>query len=423
MICRFCGHQLTHEFIDLGNAPPSNSFLTIEALNEPEVYYPLKLYVCNTCFLVQVDEYKQSAEIFNNDYAYFSSYSRSWLDHTKKYVAMMIDRFGFNKNHQIIEIASNDGYLLQYFNEKGIPCFGIEPTEGTAKVARQKGIETISAFFGAELAKKLVKERGTADLLIGNNVLAHVPDLNDFVEGLEIALNPTGIITMEFPHLKQLIENCQFDTIYHEHFSYLSFMTVRSIFNHHGLELFDVEELPTHGGSLRIYAKHTTDRTLTISGNVDVLLKKEISAGLAATDYYCDFQKKVDRVKYALLNFLIEQNNKGRKVAAYGAAAKGNTLLNYCGIKSDLIAFVADASHHKQGKYLPGSHIPVVSEEQIKKFMPDYILVLPWNIRGEIVEQLKYIRDWGGKFVVSIPNIDIIQDSHNSTRIEDVRKE
>jgi SAM-dependent methyltransferase len=405
---------LTKEFIDLVNAPPSNAFLTKKELNEPEVYYPLKLYVCDACFLVQIDEYKRTEDIFDADYAYFSSFSRSWLDHARKYVDMMISRFGFNKSHQVIEIASNDGYLLQYFNEKAIPCFGIEPTEGTARAARERGIETVEAFFSTELAKQLVKERRTADLLIGNNVLAHVPDLNDFVEGLKIALKPTGIITMEFPHLMQLIDNCEFDTIYHEHFSYLSFMTVRSIFNHHGLELFDVEELPTHGGSLRIFAEHAGNRTRMVSGNVDDLLKKELSKGLDTIAYYSDFQDKVDQIKYGLLKFLIEQKEKGRKVAAYGAAAKGNTLFNYCGIKNDLITFVADASPHKQGKYLPGSHIEVAGEEEIKRHRPDYILILPWNIRGEIVEQLKYVRDWSGKFVVSIPNVDVIDALHSA---------
>jgi SAM-dependent methyltransferase len=360
MKCRFCGHQLTNELIDLVNAPPSNAFLTKEKLAEPEVYYPLKLYVCAACFLIQIDEYKSSDEIFDADYAYFSSFSRSWLEHARRYVGMMVSRFGFNESHQVIEIASNDGYLLQYFNEKAIPCFGIEPTKGTARAAREKGVETFEAFFGAEFARQLVMEGRTADLLIGNNVLAHVPDLNDFVEGLRIALKPTGIITMEFPHLKQLIDNCQFDTIYHEHFSYFSFMTVRSVFNHHGLEVFDVEEIPTHGGSLRVFAGHKGDGARMVSENVDALLKKELSAGIATTGYYSDFQNRVDQIKYRLLRFLVEQKEAGRKVAAYGAAAKGNTLFNYCGVKKDLVVFVADASPHKRGKYLPGSQIKVV---------------------------------------------------------------
>jgi hypothetical protein len=407
MNCRFCREKLTHRFIDLVAAPPSNAYLSPEDLHKPELYFPLKLFVCSHCWLVQTEDYAQADVLFSPDYAYYSSFSRSWLEHVKKYVEMMISRFRLDKNHQVIEIASNDGYLLQYFNEKAIPCFGIEPTVGTAKIARGKGIETIEAFYGTELAKQLVKERRTADLFIGNNVLAHVPDVNDFVAGLRIALKPTGIITMEFPHLMQLIDNCQFDTIYHEHFSYLSFMTVLALFRRHGLELFDVEELPTHGGSLRIFAKHSGDQTKTVSGNVDALLKKELLRGITTIAYYSDFQNKVDKIKYSLLKFLIEQKEKGGKVAAYGAAAKGNTLFNYCGIKNDLIAFVADASPYKQGKYLPGSHIEVVSEEWIKKCRPDYILILPWNIREEIVEQLKYIRNWGGKFIVATPNIEI----------------
>jgi len=404
MNCRFCGATLTHEFIDLANAPPSNAFLTKEQLSEPEVFYPLKLYVCDSCFLVQVDEYKKSSEIFDSGYVYFSSFSITWLEHAKKYVEMMISKFGLNKNHQVIEIASNDGYLLQYFNEKAIPCFGIEPTAGTARAARAKGIETIEAFFGADLARQLVLEHRTADVLIGNNVLAHVPDLNDFIAGLKIALKPAGIITMEFPHLMQLVDNCQFDTIYHEHFSYLSFLTTQSIFKHHQLELFDVEELPTHGGSLRIFAKHTDDLSRVVSENVTAFLDKETSRGLNTEAYYRNFQKKADQIKYNLLDFLIEQQTNHKKVVAYGAAAKGNTLLNYCGIRKDLLAFVVDASPHKQGKYLPGSHIPVVKEEEIMKSKPDYVLILPWNIKEEIMTQLEYIRAWQGKFAVLMPS-------------------
>lgn len=408
MNCRFCGEKLTHEFIDLVNAPPSNAFLTKEQLNEPEVFYPLKLFVCDSCFLVQIDEYKKSSDIFDSEYVYFSSFSRTWLAHAKQFAAMMIEKYGYDQNSRIIEIASNDGYLLQYFNERGIPSLGIEPAEGAAVEAGKKGIETIVDFFGRRLAQSLADQGKKADLLIGNNVLAHVPDLNDFVAGLKIALKPSGIITMEFPHLMQLVDNCQFDTIYHEHFSYLSFMTVRSIFNHHGLELFDVEELPTHGGSLRIFAGHAEDQTRKISDNVNALLEKEMSRGLNAMAYYRGFQKKADKVKYALLSFLIEQKKQGNKVAAYGAAAKGNTLLNYCGVRKDLIAFVVDASPYKQGKYLPGSHIQVVSEEAIRRYEPDYVLILPWNIREEIMAQLDYIRAWEGKFVVPIPCVGVI---------------
>ncbi|MCJ7664454.1 MAG: class I SAM-dependent methyltransferase, partial [Desulfobacterales bacterium] len=355
---------MTHEFIDLVNAPPSNAFLTKEQLNEPEVFYPLKLFVCDSCFLVQIDEYKKSMDIFDSGYVYFSSFSTTWLAHAKQYADMMIEKYGYDRNSRIIEIASNDGYLLQYFKARGIPSLGIEPAEGTANEARKKGIETIVDFFGKRLAKSLADQSKNADLLIGNNVLAHVPDLHDFVAGLKIALKPSGIITMEFPHLMQLVDDCLFDIIYHEHFSYLSFMTVRSIFRHHGLELFDVEEFPTQGGSLRIFARHAEDSTKKISENVEIRLKKELLKGLDTMAYYENFPNKADQIKYDLLKFLIEQKESGRKIVAYGAAAKGNTLLNYCGIRKDLIPFVVDASPHKQGKYLPGSHIQVVGKKE-----------------------------------------------------------
>jgi 2-polyprenyl-3-methyl-5-hydroxy-6-metoxy-1,4-benzoquinol methylase len=408
MNCRFCGKTLTHEFIDLVNAPPSNAFLTKDQLNEPEVFYPLKLFVCGSCFLVQIDEYRKSSDIFDSKYIYFSSFSTTWLAHAKQYTDMMIEKYGYDQNSLIIEIASNDGYLLQYFKKRGIPSLGIEPAEGTAVEAKKKGIETIVDFFGKRLARNLVDQGKKADLLIGNNVLAHVPDLHDFVAGLKIALKPAGIITMEFPHLMQLVDNCQFDTIYHEHFSYFSFTTVKKIFEARGLQIFDVEEISTHGGSLRIFAKHAEDITRVISGNVNALLEKEMSRGLNAIAYYRGFQKNADQIKYDLLQFLIEQKENGRKVSAYGAAAKGNTLLNYCGVRKDLIDFVVDASPHKQGKYLPGSHIPVVNEEKIKKYKPDYVLILPWNIQEEIMAQLDYIRAWEGKFVVPIPYIQVI---------------
>jgi len=408
MTCRFCGKNLIHEFVDLVNAPPSNAFLTKDQLNEPEVFYPLKLFVCNSCFLVQIDEYKKSTDIYDSGYLYFSSFSRTWLAHAKQYADMMIEKYGYDQNSQVIEIASNDGYLLQYFKERVIPSLGIEPAEGTAVEARKNGIETVIDFFGKRLAQSLADQGKKADLLIGNNVLAHVPDLHDFVAGLKIALKPSGIITMEFPHLMQLVDNSQFDTIYHEHFSYLSFMTVQSIFNHHGLELFDVEELPTHGGSLRIYARHVNDLTSEISENVNTLLEKEMARGLNTIAYYRGFQKKVDQIKYDLLDFLIEQRKNSKKLVAYGAAAKGNTLLNYCGVRKDLIAFVADVSPYKQGKYLPGSHIPIVNEEEIKKDKPGYVLILPWNIKEEIMAQLDYIRAWEGKFVVPIPYVSVI---------------
>jgi len=408
MKCRFCHHELTHVFIDLVNAPPSNSFLTKDQLNEPEVFYPLKLYVCDKCFLVQTDEYKKSDEIFNQDYAYFSSFSTSWLEHAKKYVDMITDRLELSTASHVMEIASNDGYLLQYFLEKQIPCLGIEPSANTAQAAREKGIETLEEFFRADLAERLAQKGKKSDLIIGNNVLAHVPDINDFVAGLKIALKNGGVVTMEFPHLMRLIEENQFDTIYHEHFSYLSFHTVRRIFAKHGLVIFDVEELPTHGGSLRIYARHDEDASKSVTSNVTALLEKEASKGMLQLDYYLDFQQKADKVKYAFLAFLLEQKEQGKKVAAYGAAAKGNTLLNYCGVKKDLIKFVVDASPHKQGKFLPGSHIPVVAEEMIKLNKPDYILILPWNLKDEIINQLNYVNGWGAKFTLPIPRLEII---------------
>ena len=408
MNCRFCNNILEHELIDLVNSPPSNSYLTKEQLNEPEIFYPLKLLVCEKCFLVQIDEYKKSKEIFNENYAYFSSFSSSWMDHCRRYVDMITNRFGYNEQSQVMELASNDGYLLQYFKAKHIPVLGIEPAANVGKAAKEKGIETIIDFFGVRLAEQLVAEDRKADLIIGNNVFAHVPDLQDFVVGMKIALKNNGVITLEFPHLMQLIEQNQFDTIYHEHFSYFSFYTAGLIFKKHGLELFDVEQVPTHGGSLRIYGKHKEDISKSISTNVADLLKEEEAKGMRTLDYYKGFQGKVDKVKSDLVIFLIEQKKKNRKVSAYGAAAKGNTLLNYCGVKSDLIKFVADASPHKQGKYLPGSHIPIVNEEMIKKNKPDYILILPWNLKDEITDQLNYIKEWDAKFVFPVPRLEIL---------------
>ncbi|MEO5684446.1 MAG: class I SAM-dependent methyltransferase [Chitinophagaceae bacterium] len=407
MECRFCKQSLTAVFIDLLNSPASNSFLTEQQLNEPETFYPLKVYTCPKCFLVQVDEYKKSDAIFNSDYVYFSSYSTSWLQHAKDYTAMMIERFGLNSQSQVIEVASNDGYLLQYFKEKQIPVLGIEPTANTAKVAIEKGIDSVVDFFGVRLAKELLAKNIQADLLLGNNVLAHVPDIVDFVGGMKVLLKDTGVVTMEFPHLMQLVDNSQFDTIYHEHFSYLSFYTVQQIFASQGLELFDVDEIPTHGGSLRIYAKHKADKSKSISPHVVSLLKKEADKGMTELSYYDNFQQKALKVKIDLTDFLLQQKKAGKTVAAYGAAAKGNTLLNYCGIKSDLIDFVVDANPHKQNKYLPASHIPVVDEAHLKSRQPDYVIILPWNIKDEIKKQLSYIKDWGGKFVVFIPELEI----------------
>jgi 2-polyprenyl-3-methyl-5-hydroxy-6-metoxy-1,4-benzoquinol methylase len=408
MNCRFCGTLLRHEFIDLANAPPSNAFLTAKQLSEPEVFYPLKLFVCDDCFLVQIDEYKKSQDIFNDKYVYFSSYSKSWLEHAKNYVAMIIERNQLNPESFVIEVASNDGYLLQYFKENGIPCLGIEPAKNTAEVARRKGIEVITEFFGAALAERLAEQGRQADLIIGNNVLAHVPDINDFVAGLKIALKTGGVITMEFPHLMRLVEQNQFDTIYHEHFSYLSCHTVGRIFNMHGLKVFDVEELPTHGGSLRIYAGHAGDTAISVSDALIHLLQEEEMRGMNTLGYYTELQDKADQIKADFLSFLINQKLAGKKTVAYGAAAKGNTLINYCGIKKDLIEFVVDASQHKQGKYLPGSHIPVVSEKLLHQIRPDFIVILPWNLKAEIMAQLDYIRSWNAKFVILIPELVLL---------------
>ncbi len=407
MTCRFCKTPLEHIFIDLVNSPPSNSFLEAQQLNDPETFYPLKVFICHNCFLVQLDEYKKSGDIFDSNYVYFSSFSTSWLEHAKEYTEMTTERFGLNEKSQVIEIASNDGYLLQYFVKKKIPVLGIEPALNTAEAARQKGVNTRVDFFGVDLAERLVREGTSADLLLGNNVLAHVPDILDFVKGMKIILNPAGVITMEFPHLLQLVNNNQFDTIYHEHFSYLSFYTIQHIFSSQGLELFDVEELPTHGGSLRVYAKHKEDTSKDISPNVKIILQKEIKAGINKMDFYTNFTLQAAKIKIEFLSFLIEQKKNGKKVAGYGAAAKGNTLLNFCGIKNDFIDFVVDANPAKQHKFLPGSHIPVVNEDHLKKHKPDYVIIFPWNLKEEIATQLSYIKEWGGQFLIPIPKLHV----------------
>ncbi len=402
MKCRFCKNNLNDVFVDLINSPASNSYLTKEQLNEPEAFYPLKIFVCSICKLVQIDEYKKSDDIFDEDYAYFSSYSSSWLDHAKTYVDSMTKRLSLDKNSKVTEIASNDGYLLQYFKEKNIPCLGVEPTSNTAKAAKEKGIDVVQDFFGSSVAKKIEK----SDLILGKNVLAHVPDINDFVNGLKIALKTDGTITMEFPHLLNLIKENQFDTIYHEHFSYLSFYSVKQIFENQDLKLYDVEKFNTHGGSIRIYATHI-ESDIKISENVDNLLKEEKAFGLFDMDIYQGFQEKADKVKNDLLDFLLIAKKKNKKVIAYGAAAKGVTLLNYAGVKNDLVEFVVDKSPHKQNKYLPASHIPIISECNVKDFKPDYVLILPWNLKNEIMEQLSYIKEWEGKFVVAVPDLKI----------------
>ncbi len=408
MKCRFCGHTLEKVFIDLINAPPSNSYLSKEQLNEPEVYFPLRVFFCEHCWLVQLDEYKKSDEIFSEDYAYFSSYSKSWVKHAEDYVEMICKRLSLSKSSKVMEIASNDGYLLQFFVAKGIPCFGVEPSAGTAKAAGIKNVESIIDFFSSNLAKIIVEERGKQDLIIGNNVLAHVPEINDFVGGLKTVLSDAGTITMEFPHLLRLIQYNQFDTIYHEHFSYLSLNTVEKIFLAHGLKIYDVEELTTHGGSLRIYASHVNDDSHGVTPEVESIKGKEKRFGLLNSKVYDSFQKNAEAIKYSFLSFLIEQKRVGRKIVAYGAAAKGNTLLNYCGIRTDFIDYIVDANPHKQNTFLPGTHIPVKHPDQIRIDKPNYILILPWNIRAEIVEQLSYIHTWGGKFIIPIPHLEVI---------------
>lgn len=406
MNCRHCNNKLTHIFCDLQTCPPSNAMVKPELSNHPEAYFPLKVYVCEKCWLVQVDELKKADAIFNNEYTYFSSYSTSWLQHAKKYADYMTSRFEFNDNSLVVEIASNDGYLLQYFKEKNIRVLGVEPTANTAQVAVEKGIENIVDFFGSGLAENKLKAK--ADLILGNNVLAHVPDINDFVKGVKIALKHNGVNTFEFPHLLQLVNENQFDTIYHEHFSYLSLTNLIKVFKVQGLEIFDVQELPTHGGSLRIFTKHKEDYSKSIEPSVAAILTKEKEAGLDTLEYYQTFQSKVEKIKYNFIEFLINQKRYGKKVIGYGAAAKGNTLLNFCGIKgNDLIEFVVDASPHKQNKLLPGSRIPVVAKERIEENKPDFIIIFPWNLKDEISEQLSYVRNWNCKFVTAIPDLNI----------------
>ena len=407
MNCRFCENELKHQFVDLGFSPPSNAFLSAAQLNQPETFYPLKIMVCEKCFLVQIDEFAKHDDIFNADYAYFSSFSTSWLAHAKAYTIMMRERFGFTAESQVIEIASNDGYLLLYFKEQGIPVLGVEPTANTAKVAQEKGIESVVDFFGVRLAKELASRGKLADLLLGNNVLAHVPDINDFVGGLKVLLKSNGVITFEFPHLLQLIDKNQFDTIYHEHFSYLSLWAVKQIFETHGLEIFDVQEIPTHGGSLRVFAKHQEDKSKVHEKSVPALLQKEVEFGLNDLAIYQNFQIKSEKVKDDFWDFLIQAKRGNKKVVAYGAAAKGNTLLNFAGVRKDMIQFVVDASPYKQSKFLPGVHIPVVEEVQIKELKPDYVVILPWNLKEEISNQLSYINEWSGKFVVAVPELNV----------------
>ncbi|HRD75893.1 MAG TPA: class I SAM-dependent methyltransferase [Hyphomicrobiaceae bacterium] len=407
-VCRFCSGLLAQSFCDLGTSPASNSFIRPENALHPEPFYALNVYVCGKCLLVQLPEHKAADQIFTDDYAYFSSFSTSWLAHSKAYCEMAAKRFGLGPKSQVIEIASNDGYLLQYFKAMGIPVLGVEPTANTAKAAVEKGVPTLVRFFGRELAGELARDGRKADLLLGNNVLAHVPDINDFVAGMKLALKPTGVVTMEFPHLAKLIAGIQFDTIYHEHYSYLSLIAVERIFAHHGLTVFDVDEIATHGGSLRIYARHAEAKTPERSARVPALIERERAAGLGSVAGYEGFDARVQEVKRSLLEFLIKVKREGKSVVGYGAAAKGNTLLNYCGIRQDFIDFVVDRSPAKQGRLLPGTRIPVKAPEAIDSARPDYLLILPWNLRDEIVSSMGHIRGWGGKFVVPLPKVEVI---------------
>ncbi|MBU4220125.1 MAG: class I SAM-dependent methyltransferase [Euryarchaeota archaeon] len=407
--CKICDTNLEVPFLSIGNSPLSNAYLSKDDLHKMEPNYPLEVYVCEKCYLVQLEEFETAKNIFSSDYAYFSSYSESWLQHCKNYTEMMITRFGFDKNSFVVEIGSNDGYLLQYFRQHGIPVLGIEPASNTAQVAIKKGIPTDITFFDMTYAKKIRKTGKLADLIIGNNVLAHNPNLNDFVNGLKLALKSDGVITMEFPHLLKLIEGNQFDTIYHEHFSYFSFYSVHKLFASHNLELFDVEEIPTHGGSLRIYAGHKDDKSKVITNNIRDLLKKEEIAGIFDLNTYYNFSEKVKLTKRKLLQFLIQAKNEGKSIVGYGAPAKGNTLLNYCGIGTDFLDYTVDRNPYKQDKYLPGTHIPIKHPDKIKEDEPDYVLILPWNIKDEIMEQMSYIREWGGKFVIPIPEVVVLE--------------
>jgi hypothetical protein len=405
MNCRHCHTPLEQTFLDLGHAPPSNAYLTAQELSAPELYFPLKIKVCTQCWLVQTEDYARADELFRYDYAYFSSTSTSWLAHAARYSSMIADRLGLDAKSLVIEIASNDGYLLKNFVGAGIPCLGIEPAAGTAEAAEKLGIPVIKDFFGRGLAERLVTEGKQADLIVGNNVFAHVPDINDFTHGLKIALKPGGVITLEFPHLMRLIEGIQFDTVYHEHFSYLSLHAVERILQQSSLRIWDVEDLPTHGGSLRVYACHQ-DGPHNTTATVKLLLKKEKIFGLCDIATYQGFQKKADSLKNDLLIFLLEQKRAGRTVIGYGAAAKGNTLLNYAGVKQDLLSYVCDAASSKQGKFLPGSHIPVGAPSLLRELKPDVVLILPWNIAAEVVALHGYIRDWGGRFVTAVPKLE-----------------
>ena len=409
MKCRHCGSELTLPFVDLGSAPPSNGYLTDAMLNAPEKWFPLRVLVCETCWLVQTEEFSNPIEPFDENYAYFSGFSDTWLAHARGYVEAMTARFHLGPKSHVVEVASNDGYLLQYVVAKGIPATGIEPTASTAAASRAKGIPTIQEFFGEKLALRLAAEGKKADLMAANNVLAHVPDINDFVKGFAALLAPSGVATFEFPHLSRLIEGLQFDTIYYEHYSYLSLVAVDGIFRKNGLSIFDVEEHPTHGGSLRVFAQRADTGCHPLKPDVRKMLDHEVKTGITSAERYRSFQGKAEKIKNDLLEFLISARRDGKNVGAYGAAAKGNTLMNYAGIRGDLVRFVADRNPAKQGKYMPGSRIPIVDETHLRNAKPDYVIILPWNIRDEVMRQLGYIRDWGGKFVTAVPQLDVVE--------------
>ncbi|MGE4125613.1 MAG: methyltransferase domain-containing protein [Pusillimonas sp.] len=412
MKCRHCGSELHLPFLDMGNAPPSNAYLTKEAVRTPEIWFPLRILVCESCWLVQTEDHTGREALFTQDYAYFSSFSTTWLAHAQRYVEQMVARFGLNASSCVVEVAANDGYLLQYVQQAGIPCYGIEPTTSTASAARGKGIDIVERFFGVELADELVQAGKQADLMAANNVLAHVPDINDFVSGFTRLLKPQGVATFEFPHLLRMVQGCQFDTAYHEHYSYLSLTAVQRIFAANGLTVFDVEELPTHGGSLRVFAARADaidhpQATPEGTARVQQVLAEEATAGMLEADFYSDLQAQALRIKRELLTFLLQCQAQGITVGAYGAAAKGNTLLNFAGVRPDLLPYVVDKNPAKQGQYLPGSRIPIVDEAHLRTHQPDRILILPWNLREEVMAQLAYVREWGGEFVTAVPALEV----------------
>lgn len=408
MKCRHCGTELKLPMVDLGSAPPSNAYLTKQTLHAPEKWFQLRVLVCEHCWLAQTEDFAQADELFDSEYAYFSGFSNSWLAHSERYVADTVARFTLTADSHVVEVAANDGYLLQYVKARNIPCTGVEPTASTAEAARAKGIPIVEDFFGIRLAQELVAQSKQADLTAANNVLAHVPDINDFVGGFSVLLKPQGVATFEFPHLLRLIAENQFDTIYHEHFSYLSLSAVDRIFSANGLSVFDVEEHPTHGGSLRVFAQRSDTGRQARNTRVDALLECESRAGMLCAEYYSDFQRKTEQVKNGFLEFLLEAKRHGKSVAAYGAAAKGNTLMNFAGVRPDLVSFVVDRNPAKQGKYMPGSRIPIVAEAVLREKRPDYVVILPWNLRNEVMQQLDYVQGWGGRLVTAVPTLQVM---------------